>query len=92
MEVFFLSPFSGKRPPNAKRRDLTIDEPFTNATELGMLAKVFQQDVFNMSKVQAGLETTWKPGVTLANYQEVKVRWLHKLLGEFVNKDFTGRH
>jgi phenylpropionate dioxygenase-like ring-hydroxylating dioxygenase large terminal subunit len=91
MEVFFLSPFSGKRPPNAKRRDLAIDEPFTNATELGMLAKVFQQDVFNMSKVQAGLETTWKPGVTLANYQEVKVRWLHKLLGEFVNKDFTGR-
>ena len=91
MEVFFLSPFSGKRPPNAKRRDLTIDEPFTNATELGMLAKVFQQDVFNMSKVQAGLETTWKPGVTLGNYQEVKVRWLHKLLGEFVNKDFTGR-
>ena len=44
-----------------------------------------------MSKVQAGLETTWKPGVTLGNYQEVKVRWLHKLLGEFVNKDFTER-
>ena len=49
-----------------------------------MLAKVFDQDLFNMAKVQLGLETTFKPGITLGNYQEGKVRWLHAKLGEWV--------
>ena len=50
-----------------------------------MLAKVFEQDSFNMPMVQKGLEQTAKPGVTLANYQESKVRWLHHLLGQWVD-------
>ena len=52
-----------------------------------MLAKVFTQDSFNMPMVQKGLETTNKPGVTLANYQESKVRWLHNVLGRWVEGD-----
>jgi phenylpropionate dioxygenase-like ring-hydroxylating dioxygenase large terminal subunit len=87
MEVMFLSPFAGERPAPAKRRDLDVEEPWTNAPELGMLAKVFDQDVFNMAKVQRGLETTFKPGVTLSKYQEAKVRWLHKKLDEYVKGD-----
>ena len=39
-----------------------------------------------MPKVQMGLESTYKPGVTLANYQESKVRWLHHKLGEWVEE------
>lgn len=89
MECFFLAPFSGERPPPATERKLGLDEPWTTAPELGMLAKVFDQDVFNMAKVQRGLETTFKPGVTLANYQESKVRWLQQLLGEWVDPDGT---
>ena len=37
-----------------------------------------------MPKVQWGLEATYKPGVTLARYQESKVRRLHHKLGEWV--------
>jgi hypothetical protein len=85
MEVFFLSPFSGERPPPAAEHKLGVDDPWTDATELGMLAKVFEQDVFNMAKVQKGLETTRKPGATFSNYQESKIRWLHALLGEWVD-------
>ena len=84
MEVLFLSPFTGERPPPAPVRHLGVDEPWTTATELGMLAKVFDQDVFNMANVQLGLETSFKPGITLTNYQESKVRWLHHLLTEWV--------
>ena len=51
-----------------------------------MLAKVFDQDTFNMSNVQLGLEATFKPGVTLSTYQESKVRWLHQLLGEWIGE------
>ena len=84
MEVFFLSPFKGERPPPAPEHRLGIDEPWTNAPELGMLGKVFDQDMFNMPKVQLGLETSFKPGITLGNYQESKIRWLHHLIGQFV--------
>lgn len=87
MEVFFLSPFSGDRPPPSEEIKLGVHDDWTNASVLGMLAKVFQQDVFNMAKVQKGLETTRKPGVTFSNYQESKIRWLHTLLGEWVNDD-----
>ena len=87
MECFLLSPFKGERPPPATETKLGADDPWTSAPELGMLAKVFEQDVFNMAKVQKGLETTRKPGATFSNYQESKIRWLHTLLGEWVNGD-----
>jgi hypothetical protein len=85
--VFLLSPFKGDRPPPADEVKLGVHDDWTDAPVLGMLAKVFQQDVFNMAKVQKGLETTRKPGVTFSNYQESKIRWLHTLLGEWVNDD-----
>ena len=87
MEVIFLAPFSGDRPPPAKVHWLEDYESFTAAPELGMLAKVFDQDLFNMPKVQQGLESTRKPGITLGNYQESKVRWLHAKLDEYLERD-----
>jgi hypothetical protein len=84
MEAIMLAPFQGERPPAAKVHWLKEDEPWSAA--LGFLGKVFDQDVFNMPKVQWGLESTYKPGITLANYQESKVRWLHHKLGEWVEE------
>ncbi len=84
MEIFFLAPYSGEKPPNAELHFLEEGERFTDAPELGTLGKVFEQDVFNMAKVQRGLETTRKPGVTMSQYQESKIRWLHKKLDEWV--------
>lgn len=89
MECFFLSPFKGDRPPPAKERRLGVEDPWSTAPELGMLAKVFEQDVFNMVKVQKGLETSRKPGATFSNYQESKIRWLHDLLGKWVGENTT---
>ena len=80
MEIFFLSPFKGERPPPAETTFLGPDDSFTEAGELGLLAKIFDQDGFNMPKVHKGLRQTKKPGVTLASYQESKVRWFHQLL------------
>ena len=84
MDVLLLSPFRGERPPPAPVHWLDERQPWTDAPELGMLGKVFDQDTFNMANVQLGLEATAKPGVTLANYQESKIRWLHQRLGEWV--------
>ncbi|MGH1502760.1 MAG: aromatic ring-hydroxylating oxygenase subunit alpha [Acidimicrobiales bacterium] len=87
MEVFLLSPFEGERPPPAPTTYLGPDDDWTDATELGMLAKVFQQDSFNMPMVHKGLKAAAKPGVTLASYQEAKVRWLQQTLGEWLGED-----
>ena len=61
-------------------------ETFTDAPEIGMLGKVFQQDAFNMPKVHTGLVASAKATSTLSVYQESKVRWLHTLLGEWVGE------
>jgi hypothetical protein len=81
MDVLLLSPFQGKRPPPAAERRLSADQPWRSAVdELGSLARVFDQDEFNLEAVQKGLRTTQKPGVTLGVYQESKIRHFHHLL------------
>ena len=84
MECIMLSPFDGDRPPAAKVRWLGENDTWSSA--LGYLGKVFDQDAFNMPKVQAGLESTYQTGVVLSGYQEAKVRWLHTKLTEWVGE------
>jgi phenylpropionate dioxygenase-like ring-hydroxylating dioxygenase large terminal subunit len=87
MECMFLSPFPGdERPPAAAIHWLTDDEDWTAAPELGMLGRVFNQDVYNLPQVQLGLEAMTKPGVTFADYQETKPRHFHALLDEWTTR------
>ena len=83
-ECFMLAPFQGERPAPAKIHWLKEDEKWSSA--LGFLGKVFDQDCFNMPKVQQGLESTYRTGITLSKYQESKVRWLHHKLSEWVGE------
>jgi hypothetical protein len=81
MECLYLAPFrEGERPPPAPIHWLDFDEDWTNAPELGPLARIFNQDSFNLPKVQRGLRATQRPGLTLSNYQEAKIRHFHALL------------
>lgn len=84
MDVWFLSPFTGERPLPAGTTHLGPDQPWTDAPELGLLAKVFEQDTYNLPKVHKGLRQTAKPGITLAHYQESKVRWFEHRLAEWL--------
>jgi phenylpropionate dioxygenase-like ring-hydroxylating dioxygenase large terminal subunit len=80
MECMFLSPYSGERPPAAPMHWLGADDSWTDAPELGFLARVFNQDAFNLPSVQRGLKAAVKPGVTLSLYQETKIRHFHQML------------
>jgi hypothetical protein len=82
MEAIMLAPFQGERPAPAPLNMLEADQPWSAA--LGFLGKVFDQDAFNMPKVQQGLESTYKAGITLSAYQEGKVRWLHHRLTQWM--------
>lgn len=86
MECMYLSPFDGERPPPASLHALDADQDWTEAPELGMLARVFNQDVFNLPKVQAGLASGAIDSVTFANYQETKLRHFHHLLEQWVGR------
>lgn len=85
MEVLYLAPFRGRRPAPAKVHWLDFDEPWTNAPQLGPLAKVFAQDTFNLPKVQQGLRSAGHGHVTFAEYQETKIRHFHALLEKYVS-------
>ena len=72
-------------PPPAPLHMLTEDQDWTEAPELGMLAKVFQQDTFNLPHVQTGLEAAQYDEVVFARYQETKLRHFHHILGNWIS-------
>ena len=80
MEVFLLAPYRGSRPAPAPLHWLDVDEPWTQAPELGSLANIFMQDTFNLPNVQRGLRAASHTHVTFARYQEMKIRHFHTLL------------
>jgi phenylpropionate dioxygenase-like ring-hydroxylating dioxygenase large terminal subunit len=91
MECMFLAPYdeTKPRPRSAPIHWLGADDDWTEAPELASLARVFNQDIFNLPKVQRGLHslTQVKRGVTLANYQETKVRHFETLLDQWLGTD-----
>jgi phenylpropionate dioxygenase-like ring-hydroxylating dioxygenase large terminal subunit len=85
MEVMLLGPYTGERPPAAREVRLSAEDHWRDATEvLGSLARVFDQDEFNLEAVQRGLHSTWRDHVTLSRYQELKVRHFHQLYEQWV--------
>lgn len=87
MECYYMAPFSGERPAPAPVHWLEEDQDWTEAAELGALAKVFQQDSFNLPKVQKGLAAAQFTEAVLAKYQETKVRHFHELYARWLKLD-----
>jgi hypothetical protein len=85
MEVMYLSPFRGKRPPAAKVRWIGDDEDWTQVPEIGFLSRVFNQDTANLGHVQRGLHASVRSHLQLGRYQEAKIRHFHSLLERHVN-------
>ncbi|GGN61674.1 (2Fe-2S)-binding protein [Novosphingobium indicum] len=86
MEIMYLYVCSPDRPrrKGAPIRWLSDDETFADVAELGGLGAVFDQDYENLERVQKGLHMTHKPGVTLANYQEIRIRHYHAIIDRYI--------
>jgi phenylpropionate dioxygenase-like ring-hydroxylating dioxygenase large terminal subunit len=87
MEIILLVPFpqSEERPPDAAPRLLGEDELFSQAPELGeKLGTIFDQDLFNMPKIQRGMYDLPDGEVVLANYHEVRIRHFHRTLDRYI--------
>ncbi|MCX2982536.1 aromatic ring-hydroxylating dioxygenase subunit alpha [Halieaceae bacterium IMCC14734] len=73
------SPNGEERPDPAPVHWLDADADYTEAPELGLLAKVFNQDVHNMPQVQKGLKAMKRQEVIFADYEESKIRHWYQL-------------
>lgn len=88
MEVMVLCqlPTGGERPADVPVRRLGEDELFSEAPELGVsLGSIFDQDLFNMPKIQKGMHSVESGELVLANYHEVRIRHFHQTLDKYIN-------
>ena len=85
MEVMFLYPLpEGARIHGVAMQMLDFDEPWANAPALGAFASALEQDMLAIPRVQRGLQTMTKPGITLSRYQESKIRHFHQTLDQYL--------
>lgn len=71
-------------PAGAKVNRLSDDQPFSAAPEIGALGGVFDQDMSNLGAMTKGLKTSKKGFVSLANYQESRIRHHHETLDKYL--------
>jgi len=84
-ECMILSPYEGDTPPHgAPLKMVEMDTSWTTVPDLGLLARVFDQDDANLPFVQQGLESGSMDEVTFAEYQETKIRHFHVVLEQWL--------
>lgn len=86
MDVMILKrlPKGKPRPRPVPVHNLDADEPWTNASELGGLAGVFEQDEANLPEVQKGLRASGIKVVHFGRYTEMRIRQLHRMLDRHI--------
>ena len=72
------------KPPNPPIHWVGPDEYWTAAPEMAGLARVLNQDGYNLPKVQKGMKTKVDPYIYLASYGEGKVQHFHHLYNHWV--------
>ena len=85
-ELLILREAPAGRPRPEPAEAVRIDEHQSYA-EAGLdpfLAEIYDQDTGNVRAQQEGFHTARKPGQTLLNYQEVRVRHLHHTLDAYL--------
>lgn len=84
-EIMILQPVpdGGERPAPAPVNKLTIEDSYKKVEGFA-LAHVLDQDTENFHRQWAGMNASFKAGQTLGNYQEVRIRNLHKTLDEYL--------
>jgi len=86
-EVLFLRPLpvDGSRPEPAEVVCLGDEQSFVEAEGMDPgFGAILDQDTENLVLQQQGLEGSVKPGITLGNYQEIRVRHFERAVDEYV--------
>lgn len=65
---------------------LNVEQSYTEVEELGWLGKIYDEDTGNLQLQQQGLKAAAK-GITLGNFQEVRIRRVNMTLDELMAKN-----
>jgi hypothetical protein len=87
MEVYMLYPIpeDGRDYETCEEVRLAPEETWSSRPELANYGPILDEDTPNMIRMTKGLKTTRKPGITLANYQENRLRQFHGVLDNYVS-------
>lgn len=83
--ILLRYPEGGERPDPAECIVIPETDAFSSVPELGALGPVFDQDDANLPAVQRGMKASKKGAVSLASYQESRIRHLHATLDNYLN-------
>jgi nitrite reductase/ring-hydroxylating ferredoxin subunit len=89
MDLVFLTPVprSGERPAPADIIRIGKEVSFTEVETMdSAMARIYDQDTGNLENQQLGFMTSKKPGMTLANYQESRIRQFHQVIDKYFAK------
>jgi phenylpropionate dioxygenase-like ring-hydroxylating dioxygenase large terminal subunit len=89
MDIYQLVPVNeiDGRPAPAAVEFLTDEQDWTQAKGINaFLARISNQDVFNMKPVQDGMKTSNRTCVEYSEYQESRIRHFHDLLTKWVGR------
>jgi hypothetical protein len=79
------------KPRGVEMHYLTLEQPWTDAAELGGLGPVFEQDMSNLPFVQEGLQCSKNGAVQLGDYQEIRIRQFQQTLAKYINGELGAK-
>jgi len=79
MEVIYLAPWPEGKPKPPAAQIHWVENSWCDAPELGSLARIIDQDMYNLPKVQRGLKTKPDGHVYLSNYGDSFIRNFHQI-------------
>lgn len=89
MDVWLLNPLDvdAEKAPHAPEPVVLDGQKGVRDVEaLGRFRVVLQQDIDNFHLIQKGMMTSAKGTVTLADYQEVRIRHFHQVLDQYLQR------
>ncbi|MBT3462357.1 MAG: hypothetical protein HN453_09275 [Gammaproteobacteria bacterium] len=91
MECMYFTPIpeEGDYTPVSEIHWLGPDDDYTEASELGMLTKIFNQDLRNLPYVYQGMKATAREHLRFGDYNELKLRHWHELYAKLIQDPIT---
>ena len=88
-DIYLLGrhPKGSERPAAAPLNRLSDEQPFTEAPEIGALGDVFEEDMRNLPHMMKGMRASKRAKVSLASYQESRIRHHHQTLDKYLGLD-----
>ncbi len=92
-DLLYLQPIpeGGERPEPPEPIELDYQQSFHDVPGFDPgLATIYDQDTGNLIAQQRGFKASVKPGQTLGNYQEIRIRQFHQTIDKYLSRQRNG--